>query len=135
MEWAVGKQGEIMRPNSGKLMLPGSKIRWDIHYSNGGEDITDQVELGIYFYPKGQEPKFRQQLSLYGAGGIDIAPGEVKVTVGLHVMPRAGRVESFQPHMHLRGKAMMMEAILPNGQTQVLSYVNDFNFKDRKSVV
>ena len=30
-----------MRPNSGKLMLPGSKIVWDIHYSNGGEDITD----------------------------------------------------------------------------------------------
>ena len=46
MEWAVGKQGEMMRPNSGKLMLPGSKIVWDIHYSNGGEDITDTVELG-----------------------------------------------------------------------------------------
>ena len=26
MEWAVGKQGEIMRPNSGKLLLPGSQI-------------------------------------------------------------------------------------------------------------
>ena len=66
MEWAVGKQGEMMRPNSGKLMLPGSKIVWDIHYSNGGEDITDNVELGIYFYPKGQEPKFRQVLHLMG---------------------------------------------------------------------
>jgi len=43
MEWAVGKQGELMRPNSGKLMLPGARIRWDVHYSNGGEDITDQV--------------------------------------------------------------------------------------------
>ena len=52
MEWAVGKQGEIMRPNSGKLMLPGSRIVWDIHYSSAGEDITDQVELGVYFYPK-----------------------------------------------------------------------------------
>ena len=29
MEWAVGKQGEIMRPNSGKLMLPGAKIGFD----------------------------------------------------------------------------------------------------------
>src|SRR6476619_2401446 len=77
MEWAVGKQGEMMRPNSGKLMLPGSKIYWDIHYSNGGEDITDNVELGIYFYPKGQEPKYRQVLHLMGAtnaGGVDIAP-------------------------------------------------------------
>ncbi len=67
MEWAVGKQGEMMRPNTGKLMLPGSKIRWDIHYCAAGEDITDDVELGIYFYPKGQEPKFRTMLSLYSA--------------------------------------------------------------------
>ena len=77
MEWAVGKQGEMMRPNSGKLMLPGSKIHWDIHYSNGGEDVTDVVELGIYFYPKGEEPKYRQVLHLMGAGSkIDIAPNE-----------------------------------------------------------
>ena len=35
MEWAVGKQGEMMRPDTGKLLLPGSKIIWDIHYSAG----------------------------------------------------------------------------------------------------
>jgi hypothetical protein len=43
-------------------------------------------------------------------------------------MKQAGRVENFQPHMHLRGKAMSMEAILPNGTTQILSHVNNFNF-------
>ena len=126
MEWAVGKQGEMMRPNSGKLMLPGSKIVWDIHYSNGGEDITDQVELGIYFYPKGQEPKFRQVLHLMGGtsgtgvsalgSGVDIPPNTVKATEGYFLLRENGRVESYQPHMHLRGKAMTMEAILPNGQ-------------------
>jgi len=135
MEWAVGKQGEIMRPGSGKLMLPGAKFTWDIHYSNGGEDVMSVVELGIYFYPKGQEPKYRQQLGLWGAGGIDIAPNEVKVTQGFRTMQQAGRIESFQPHMHLRGKAMMLEAILPNGQKQVLSYVNDFNFNWHNSYV
>jgi hypothetical protein len=124
-----------MRPGSGKLMLPGAKFTWDIHYSNGGEDVMSVVELGIYFYPKGQEPKYRQQLGLWGAGGIDIAPGEVKVTQGFRTMQQAGRIESFQPHMHLRGKAMMLEAILPNGQKQVISYVNDFNFNWHNSYV
>jgi hypothetical protein len=136
MEWAVGKQGEIMRPNSGKLILPGSRFTWDIHYSNGGEDVNSVVEMGIYFYPKGQDPKYRQQLALWGAGGIDIAPGEVKLTEGFHTMAQAGRLESFQPHMHLRGKAMMIEAINPtNGQKTVLSYVNDFNFQWMNSYV
>jgi len=131
MEWAVGKQGEMMRPNSGKLMLPGSKIYWDIHYSNGGEDITDVVELGIYFYPKGQEPKYRQVLHLMGAtnaGGVDIPPNTVKSTEGFFVLKENARIESFQPHMHLRGKAMQMSAILPTGQVQVLSLVSNFDF-------
>jgi hypothetical protein len=133
MEWAVGKQGEIMRPNSGKLMLPGSKIRFDIHYSDGGEDITDQVELGIYFYPKGQEPKYRQVLALFsgitgGNRALDIQPNSIYVGTNFHVMRKAGRVENFQPHMHLRGKAMSVEAILPTGQTQMLSMVSNFNF-------
>ena len=133
MEWAVNKRGELMRANTGKLMLPGSKIRWDIHYSAAGEDVTDQVELGIYFYPKGQEPKYRTALALYSgvSGGnrnLDIAPNSINVGQNFHVLRRAGRLENFQPHMHLRGKAMMIEAILPNGQQQVLSYVPNFEF-------
>jgi hypothetical protein len=133
MEWAVGKQGEIMRENSGKLMLPGSKIVWDIHYHAVGEDITDSVELGIYFYPKGEEPKFRQTLALFsgitgGNRALDIAPNSVNVSQNFHVMKKAGRVENFQPHMHLRGKAMSMEAILPTGKVEMLSQVSDYSF-------
>jgi len=133
MEWAVGKQGEIMRENSGKLMLPGSAIVWDIHYHAVGEEITDTVDMAIYFYPKGQEPKFRQTLSLYsgitgGNRNLDIRPNTLAVTQNFHVMRKSGRVENFQPHMHLRGKAMSMEAILPNGQSQMLSMVSEFNF-------
>ena len=91
------------------------------------------MELGIYFYPKGQEPKYRQVLASFTgiAGGnrnIDIRPNSTWVSQNFHVMKQAGRVENFQPHMHLRGKAMSMEAILPNGRTMVLSHVNNFNF-------
>ncbi|MEO8683095.1 MAG: cytochrome c, partial [Vicinamibacterales bacterium] len=99
MEWAVNKEGEIMRPNTGKLLLPGSKIRFDIHYSAGGEDVTDDVELGIYLYPKGQEPKFRTMLALYsgvtgGNQALDIQPNSINVGQNFHVMRKAGRVEN-----------------------------------------
>ncbi len=131
MEWAVGKQGEIMRPNSGKLMLPGSKIIFEVHYHSVGEEITDQVELGIYLYPKGQEPKYRQTLGLFSsvAGrNIDIAPNSIFMGQSFTTLRQAGRIENFQPHMHLRGKAMSLEAILPNGTTMMLSHVNKFDF-------
>ena len=135
MEWAVGKQGELMRPGSGKLMKAGSKIVWDIHYSSAGEEITDSAELGIYLYPKDEEPAHRQVLHIMNAGDSDIAPNEVKVTENFFPMRRAGRIESFQPHMHLRGKAMSMEAVLPNGRRQMLSHVGDFNFNWHNSYV
>jgi hypothetical protein len=140
MEWAVGKEGETMRPDTGKLILPGSRINFDIHYSSGGEDVTDVVELGVYFYPKGQEPKYRQSLGLYGveremSNGIDLQPNAITVTQGFHVLQSAARLESFQPHMHLRGKAMSLEAILPTGQTQMLTYVPNFNFNWHNSYV
>ena len=133
MEWAVNKEGERMRPNTGKLLLPGSKIRWDIHYSDGGEDITDEVQMAVYFYPKGQEPKYRTMLALYsgvtgGNRNLDIQPNSISVGQNFHVLRKAARVENFQPHMHLRGKAMMVEAILPNGTQQVLGYVPNFEF-------
>ncbi|HXV62965.1 MAG TPA: cytochrome c [Vicinamibacteria bacterium] len=133
MEWAVGKQGELMRPNSGKLMLPGSKIAWDIHYHAVGEEITSQAQLAIYFYPEGETPKYRQVLGLFhaingGSKGLDIPPNTVSVHQGFHVMKQAGRVENYQPHMHLRGKAMSMEAVLPNGERRILSHVDNFQF-------
>ena len=132
MEWAVGKEGEIMRPNSGKLMLPGSRIVWDIHYSaTREEDITDVVEMGIYFYPKGQEPTYRQHLLRMGKtgdGAIDIPPNSIAATETYYPLKQAARIESFQPHMHLRGKAMSLEAILPGGQTVILSHVDQFTF-------
>ena len=37
-------------------------------------------------------------------------------------------ITNFQPHFHLRGKAMQVEAILPDGSTQIVSYVGNFNF-------
>ena len=130
MEWAIGKQGELMRPDTGKLLLPGSKFHWDIHYSQAGEEITSQVEMGIYFYPKGQEPKYRTTLSLVPAalGTLDIRPNTVSIAEGFTVLRDNARIESFQPHMHLRGKAMMVEAIQPSGMKQVLSMVSNFNF-------
>ena len=130
MEWAVGKQGELMRPDTGKLLLPGSKFHWDIHYSQAGEEINSQVEMGIYFYPKGQEPKYRTSLSLVPAalGTLDIRPNTLSLVEGFISLREAARLESYQPHMHLRGKAMMVEAILPGGQKQVISLVSQFNF-------
>ena len=130
MEWAVGKNYDIYRPDTGKLIRPGAKVWWDIHYHAVGEKITDHVELGVWLYPKDEKPKYRTYLTLFGATGkgLDIQPNTVNVSQGFHVLKAPAILGNFQPHMHLRGKAMLLEAILPDGTTQTISYVDHFNF-------
>jgi len=137
MEWAIGKSYDMYAPGTGKLLLPGSRIWWELHLHAVGEEIPAQTQLAIYFYPKGQEPKQRTYLLSFTAGSyvggeheqtLDIPPNSITETQGFHVLRHPAKLENFQPHMHLRGKAMAMEAILPDGSTQMLSYVDRFNF-------
>jgi len=136
MEWAVNKNYDIFRPDSGKLLVPGARVWWEMHLHAVGEEIRDNVELAIYLYPKGQEPKYRTYLTAFRAtppvegivGLLDIAPNSVVESEGYQTLRAPARLENFQPHMHLRGKAMLMEAILPDGAKRTLSYVDHFNF-------
>ena len=131
-EFAVGKIGDVFRDNTGKLLKVGSKIAFDNHYHSVGEEITAQTELGIWFHPKGFVPKYRVYSSALGAQQsmaiLDIPPGKVTVHHAYIPLRAQARLENFQPHMHIRGKAMSMEAILPNGEVRMLSYVDHFDF-------
>jgi len=131
MEWAVNKNYDIYRPNTGKLLLPGARIWWEEHLHAVGEEIRDHVELAVYFYPKGEEPKYRTTLTLFNASPgnqLDIPPNTIAQTESYTVLRNPARLENFQPHMHLRGKSMLMEALLPDGTRRTLSYVDHFNF-------
>lgn len=130
MEWAVGKAGQIFRPDTGKLMMPGSQIMWEMHLHANGERVPNaQVELGVWFHD--EPPEHRTILSMFDAQGphsLDIPPHEIAVTRGTFVLSAPARIENFQPHMHMRGKAMSMEAIYPNGEREMLSFVDNFQW-------
>ena len=132
MEWAVGKRGEIFPDGAGKLMLPESKIRWEVHmHAIGALVEASYVELGVWFYEKNSDPINRTRLRMFdarGRSGLDIPPGQIAVTQQFHVLRWPTRLENFQPHMHMRGKIMSMEAVYSNGRTVLLSQVNNFQW-------
>jgi hypothetical protein len=132
MEWAIGKGYDRFRDGTGKLILPGEKISWDQHLHAVGEQITSGSEIGIWFYPKGQEPSKRSYLigftGLRKPQFVDIPPNSIASTDGFTVLKENTLITNFQPHFHLRGKAMQVEAILPDGRNQIISYIGHFNF-------
>jgi hypothetical protein len=133
VDWAIGRSYDLYSPNTGKLLSPGTRLGWDIHFHAIGEQIRTYAELAVYFYPKGETPKYRTRAiglnvftdSLYD---LDIPPNSITTTQSFHVLRQPARIESFEPHMHMRGKAMELKAILPDGTVKTLSYVNNFNF-------
>jgi len=133
MEWAIGKGYDLFRPDTGKLIVPGEKISWDQHIHAAGEEITVGSEIGIWFYKKGEEPKKRSYLIGFtgirgGRQSLDIPPNSFAQTEGFTALKENTLIENFQPHFHLRGKSMQVEAILPDGSSRILSYVGNFNF-------
>ena len=132
MEWAIGKGYDRFRDGTGKLIVPGEKISWDQHIHAVGEDITSGSEVGIWLYPKGQEPKKRSYLigftGLRQREYLDIPPNTIAHTEGFTVLKENTLITNFQPHFHLRRKAMQVEAILPDGRREIVSYVGRFNF-------
>src|SRR5258706_2937752 len=66
MEWAIGKSYDVYRPNCRKLLLPGSRISWELHLHAVGEQIRDHAELAVDFYPQDENPKIPTRLLRFG---------------------------------------------------------------------
>ncbi len=133
MEWAIGKGYDLYRADTGKLVEPGEQISWEMHIHAVGEELTSGAQIALWFYPKGQEPHHRSYLVGFsaikdGSPGLDIKPNSISMSEGFTTLLKPAILENFQPHMHLRGKAMELEAILPDGSRQVVSFVRNFNF-------
>jgi hypothetical protein len=131
LDWEIGKTGDIYPDNTGKLLKAGAKLTWGQHYHAAGKEITNTTETAFWFYPKGTEPKYHTFYVPIGSryrDKLEIPPGVVNEHYAYWAAPTPVLITNFQPHMHIRGKAMLMEAIYPDGRSEVLSYSPNWNF-------
>lgn len=128
-EWAQGKGGESFPPNVGKLVMPGTKIGFSIHYHAVNEEITDTLEVAWWFHPKGTTPKYGAEwMSIGGVEreALQIPPSTVTQHQGTTVLQAPAMLLNFQPHMHYRGRAQTLEAIYPDGRREVINQVSRY---------
>jgi hypothetical protein len=129
IEYARGNDGDIFTDGTAKLLKAGSKLRFSFHYHpNGKADVNEHAKIGFKFYPKGYVPK--HLISTRGISSREkliIPPGEPNARSDAYFrLDEPARLVSFQPHMHYRGKRMTLEAILPDGSTQMMTDVARF---------
>jgi mono/diheme cytochrome c family protein len=132
-EYAMGKLGEVIPDGACRVAPANSEVSWDVHYyPSGVEVVDDQVEIGIWLHPKGyeQQAKYRQTLSLYslqGGRGFDIPPHGTLMTQGFHTFQTPVRIDSFQPHGHLRMVAKSLQILRKNGRLEMVSMVSNWS--------
>ena len=130
-EYAVGKYGDTFAENSGRLLKKGTRLRFDMHYNASGSEQSNHTTIAFRFYPKDFVPKY--QVRSYAVRNIpndelEVPPNTVVRTDGYFRLTKNARIDSFQPHMHMRGKGMTLEAINLDNTTTILSSVDHFDF-------
>jgi hypothetical protein len=135
-EYAYGKLGEKVPEGACRKVPADSKVGWSIHYYPDGKAVQDdQVSVGIWYYDEedefSEEEAYRQDLRLYaldGGGDYLIPPHGKLMTQGFHSFDHPVRLDSWQPHLHLRGVAMSLEVFYPEtGRKETLSQVSNWN--------
>jgi len=135
-EFAFGKLGEKVPEGACRKVPANSKVGWSIHYYPDGNAVpNDQVSVGIWYHDDEdefvEEESYRQDLRSYNlsSGGDYLIPPHGKLmTQGFHSFDHPVRIDSWQPHLHLRGVAMSMEIYDPNtGRREMLSQASNWN--------
>ena len=140
-EYAMGKWGEIVPEGVCRTIPAGAMVRWSIHMFPGGVGATapgtmikdNVVEIGLWLHPEGyeEEAKYKQDLSLYQISpqeDIVIPPNGYSMTQGFHSFDHPVRIDSFQPHGHLRMNAASLEIFYPEtGRTEQISQISKWS--------
>jgi len=138
-EYAVGKEAESFPVDTGRLITAGAKLRVNVHDHPAGRALTDPMEIGLFLYPRGIVPRHRVRALTVGLqlldDDLDIPPNSVTTHHASATLDKPVRVLSFQPHMHLRGRSMTLEALLPDGARIVLGAVDRFAFGSQTAYV
>ena len=131
-EYAIGKGPDLFKDGAGRYITAGTKINFEFHVHASGTETPINVLLGLKFYPKGYTPQHIVTSMTVGSNVVDLRPHEADVrSDGYIPLIKPARLLSWQPHMHLRGKAECIEAIYPNGKTQIINCARFvFNWMD-----
>ena len=127
--YAPGNSIQLNSENVGGLLKAGTTISLQLHYTTSGRELTDESEIGIYFYPDGVIPEERMSGGVGNAFTIAIPPQDKDHEMQLftHISQEVD-IYSLMPHMHFRGKRMKFYARYPDNSEELLLSVPAYDF-------
>jgi peroxiredoxin/mono/diheme cytochrome c family protein len=115
-----------------KKVPAGAKLIFQMHYTPNGKACRDRSSVAMSF-AKGPP---RHRVLTKPVYSVPFITRVEKIPAGAdnykmeaeHVFERDAHLLHFMPHMHLRGKDFLYEAIYPDGKKEILLSVPRYNF-------
>lgn len=129
---AAGVDPQVFPPGFGNVLKAGAEISLNMHYHKEpgpGTAVYDQSYLGVMFHPKDAVVKYKMNWGRIVARDFEIPPRHPDWTIGASMtFDRHTLITSLFPHMHYRGKDMKYTAHYPDGSTELLLEVPQYDF-------
>jgi peroxiredoxin len=124
---APGDMPLILPPGTAKKIPRGATLVFQMHYTPNGRAQKDRSSIGLIFAKK---PPRQEVLAVPVFNAVfRIPPGRDNFKIeSWYTFRKDGQIIGFMPHMHVRGKDFLYEAIYPGGKKEILLSVPRFNF-------
>ena len=127
VNWAVGEDAPIHMPGTAKRIPAGSTLIFQVHYTTNGAPGKDRSRVGLIFAR--QPPQHEVRTGVIANASFAIPPGASSHVVEAEAtFVEDAKVWSMHPHMHLRGKDMTYTATFPDGRSQIILRVPNYDF-------
>jgi hypothetical protein len=126
--YTPGMTPTMLEPGMVKKIPAGSKILLEVHYSKtAGSVQKDRSSVALIF---AKNPGEKELLTRGVFNGYFLIPpgAERHRATACWTTKEDIRIVNLMPHMHLRGVAMDIKAIYPDGRTEVLLSVPNYSF-------
>lgn len=125
--WAPGNEPSHLPEGIGRALPKGADVVLQLHYHPSGKPETDRSKIGLYF----TRTPVRQILHWSAAFKPDLKlpPDESNIEAKASwPVPVDLEAWAVTPHMHLLGRDMQMSLRFPDGKTQDLIKISDWDF-------
>jgi hypothetical protein len=123
-----GREADVYPEGTARLVKAGSKINFQIHYSRAtGKPETDVTSVGLTF-AKEPPKQVARRIDLSNHMFLIPAGAPNQEVTECHTFTKDMYITSLTPHMHLRGKSMRMDVTYPDGRTETLLNVPQYDF-------
>ena len=125
--WTPGQLPPLAEPGMGWRLEPGSDFVIQLHMQSTGRPESIRASVGLYLTDA--PPVHTPMMLRLGRQSIDIPPGEPRYIIrDRFTLPVGAELIGIQPHAHFRATEINGVATFPDGRTEPLIRISDWDF-------